>query len=401
MLTLHNKEMMMRRIFAVLSLCILMSVATVMQAHAMMASYGERNPFPAFEEVDWAGCAAPTFPDEPKKVGHGVQTFKSGNFMIFDQRPQKAYRMPKGFFAIGINHRKADCVSFAPSQQGVFLKKSSFDVQEVTVLHMAHKTIYFVFPAYMTEIDRQGTIDMVRYSFAQASKIFPPAQVTQDRYWFFATAFMMGNGVLSSNRAFAGEGPSMTTIERIWQDVRMQELSLHRTMHYFNRYNSMATNPSTSREFPRVSFEEAVASWAETAFFPDNSQRHSRMFSVVYPTYREMVLKDITRLRVNMRGNDTKSMLAIDHVQNYERFVHYMFGPVLMMGLEHLLTQNNSKHDVASLLAAYHASDNSDFMAFIDAELDNQSMLIFRSWLWGELIPKEVIAEITKRYDKN
>lgn len=389
----------MYRIFIILSLLVIWPVLTAGAGFAASASYDERNPFPAFEEVDWDSCAAPTFPDEPKKVGHGVQTFKSGNFMIFNQRPQKAYRMPKGFFAIGVHHRKADCVSFAPSQQGVFLKKTSFDVQEVPMPHMAHKTVHFVFPAYMIETDRQGTIDMVRYSFAQAAKIFPPAEVSQDRYWFFVTAFMMGNGVLSSNRAFAGEGPSMTTIERIWQDVRMQELSLHRTMHYFNRYNSKATNPSKSREFPRTSFEEAVASWAETVFFPDNKQRHSRMFAVVYPTYRETVLKDITRLRVNMRGNDTKSMLAIDHVQNYERFVHYMFGPVLMMGLEHLLAQNNSKHDVASLLAAYHASDNSDFMAFIDAELDNQSMLTFRNWLWGELIPKEIIADITKRYD--
>lgn len=360
--------------------------------------YHERKPIPAIEQVDWDSCMKPEIDKVPEISKHGVKTFKSRNFMMFNQNPDKAYKIPKGFEPIGYNHKKDDCVSFSPSQQGVFVSTSSFTIRKVEIPHLSHDNVFFVWPSYVQEADQQGYIDMVKYSFEKVGSLFPRAEVKQDKYWFFVTAFMMGNGSNKNKRAFAFEGPSMTTIEHNWENIRMKELSLHRTAHYFNRYNSVATNPSTSPLFPRTSFEEAVASWVETVFMPDKMARHSRVFSVLYPTYREKVLKSGTELRFRMRLNRTKSLLAVDH--EYERFVHYMYGPVLMLGLESLLQKSGSEYNLTDLLTEFHKADESDFMAVIRRELTEEHNKTFDGWLYGKLIPKDDLLNALSLYDE-
>lgn len=356
----------------------------------------EVMPTVSYKEVLWDECSDISENIPSRQGKHGRESIRVDHIILFAHKAHKAYRIPDNFFPIGYAHKKKNCVSFMPSQRAVFLHKDRFKIYDFDVPQMNRKTIQIVTSNSVSETDRNAYISLIKDVYKKTSPLFPPVHAEDKNYWFFVPYDALGHMLTPSERTYAAEGRNLTTLERPAEYIRMHELSLHRTAHHFNRYNSSQTNISRSLEFPRTSFEEAVASWVETAYLQNHYARKSRALGVLYHRHLTASQRIMPPQKLAQEYPGNAGLLSLDHI-NHE-YIHYTFAPLMMIALDVMLRENNTGYTLRTLLTEFHAGTEENFMDTIRHVLPNKAFKTFQSWNFGETIPKKIIRRGVELY---
>jgi len=334
----------------------------------------------------------------------GYRLWQGEDFKSFEHRGLKMC-IPEGWRAIGASIVGAGWARFPSGYTGVAIKSDAFDSTSVTPRGTSY-TLEVVYPKITSKEELKQYESIINRSFTSVGTLF--VDPNPHTHTVLITSKLAGNTVDDGTRVYPDPSEYMSIIVRTPEQSRGEQLFLHAVMHLYNRHRSdLGLYQKNQNPFSDTDFQEAEATWAETALLPSNEGRKLRIEYMyrIHSLLKAGKFADIRNSPFNDLEENSRivqsAIVARDASTLDEQYGHYILMPLTMLAIEGLLQKDNAKASIEKILTRIH-NDKSPFLEALAEILPGADIVRIESWIHGDVaIPKELVDFGRKYYDSS
>jgi len=321
---------------------------------------------------------------------HGYRIWSGPTLVSFEHAGGRVC-VPRGWEPIGSVRHNATWAIFAPETTGVMVRSSAFAETALTFEHSSFE-VTLRYPVEATTPQLLAEYEaMVRNAFERTGALFDdhPRLIPRPHTVLVTASIPASEAEAASIYPDPGINVSFLILKP--SHVRSEELLVHAVAHLYNRHEKdFMRYQDIQGLMPPSDWQELEASWMETAFRTSHEGRLARI-EYLYNVHQAVRTRDFSLIQEppfddRAAFDQMKGLFVIGDDASYldTQYAHYVLGPLLMIGVEGLLLQNEAGANVETLLYLMHTEDIEDFLGALSTLLPSEEIDRIIRWLNGE-----------------